>query len=449
MFSKDFLWGAASASYQIEGAWNKDGKGLSVWDVISNETDLVFEGQTGNIACDHYNRYEEDVRIMSELGLKAYRFSLSWPRILPEGTGVVNQKGLDFYDRLIENLLENNIEPFVTLFHWDYPWELYLKGGWLNPDSPKWFEEYANLVAERFVDRIKYWNTINEPQCFILLGHMEGSHAPALKLPIRAVFKAMHNSLLAHGLAVRAIKNVDKKAKVGYAPVGTTVFPKNGTEKEIEVARKMMFEKSDEALWNNAWWMDPVFLGKYPDEGVKKFEKFMPEITQDEMKIISQPLDFFGCNIYHGTPVEERYGEIIIGKTLVGSPKTDMGWPVSPEALYWGPKFFYERYKKPIFITENGVAVNDWVMNDGKIHDAGRIDYLSSYIKNLRNAAADGVKIDGYFQWSIMDNFEWAFGYEKRFGLVYIDYENQKRIIKDSGYWYKKVIETNGEDLSF
>lgn len=449
MFPKNFYWGAAAASYQIEGAWKEDGKGLSVWDVVSNETDFVYEGQTGNIACDHYNRYEKDVQIMREIGLKAYRLSLSWPRIFPEGTGRINQKGLDFYDRLIESLLENNIEPFVTLFHWDYPWELFLKGGWLNPDSPKWFEEYANLVAERFVDRIKYWITINEPQCFIILGHQDGSHAPALKLPMRAVLQAMHNSLLAHGLAARAIKDVDSKAKVGYAPVGTTFYPKNGTSKEIEFAKKLMFEKNDDSLWTDAWWMDPVFFGKYPEDGVKKYEKYMPEISEDDMQIISYPLDFFGCNIYHGIPVEEIDGEIAVGKAPVGSPKTDMNWPVTPEALYWGPKFFYERYKKPIIVTENGVALKDWVMEDGKVHDPGRIDFLSRYIKQLGRAVSEGVKVEGYFVWSIMDNLEWAQGYEKRFGLVYIDYESQERIIKDSGHWYKKVIATNGKDLSY
>ena len=449
MFQKNFYWGAATASYQIEGAWKEDGKGLSVWDVVSNETAFVFERQTGNIACDHYDRYEKDVEIMKEIGLKAYRLSFSWPRILPEGTGRTNQKGLDFYDRLIECLLENNIEPFVTLFHWDYPWELFLKGGWMNPDSPKWFEEYAHLVAERFVDRIKYWITLNEPQCFIVLGHLDGSHAPALKLPLRAIFMAMHNSFLAHGLAVRAIKSVDSKAKVGYAPVGTTFYPKNGTSKEIEFAKKLMFGKSDESLWNVAWWLDPVFFGKYPEEGVKKYEKYMPEITAYDMAIISQPLDFFGCNIYYGIPVEEKDGELLCDKSPVGSPKTDMNWPVTPEVLYWGPRFFYERYKKPIVITENGVALKDWVMDDGKVHDTARIDFLSRYLKNLRKAAAEGVEIDGYFVWSIMDNFEWAHGYEKRFGLVYIDYESQNRIIKDSGYWYKKVIETNGKDLSY
>lgn len=449
MFPKNFYWGAAAASYQIEGAWKEDGKGLSVWDVVSNETDFVYEGQTGNIACDHYNRYEKDVQIMREIGLKAYRLSLSWPRIFPEGTGRINQKGLDFYDRLIESLLENNIEPFVTLFHWDYPWELFLKGGWLNPDSPKWFEEYANLVAERFVDRIKYWITINEPQCFIILGHQDGSHAPALKLPMRAVLQAMHNTLLAHGLAARAIKDVDSKAKVGYAPVGTTFYPKNGTSKEIEFAKKLMFEKNDDSLWTDAWWMDPVFFGKYPEDGVKKYEKYMPEISEDDMQIISYPLDFFGCNIYHGIPVEEIDGEIVVGKAPVGSPKTDMNWPVTPEALYWGPKFFYERYKKPIIVTENGVALKDWVMEDGKVHDPGRIDFLSRYIKQLGRAVSEGVKVEGYFVWSIMDNLEWAQGYEKRFGLVYIDYESQERIIKDSGHWYKKVIATNGKDLSY
>lgn len=448
MFRKDFFWGAAAASYQIEGAAFLDGKGKSVWDVVSNDGNLVYGGQTGNVACDHYHRYEEDVALMKEIGLKAYRFSFSWPRILPDGTGRINPKGLDFYDRLINKLLENNIEPFATLFHWDYPWELFLKGGWLNPDSPKWFEEYASVVSNHFKDRIKYWFTINEPQCFIVQGHMQGTQAPAIKLPTEAILTIIHNVNLAHGRAVIAIRNNVNDARVGYAPVGITFYPKNGTENEIRLAKECMFKSNDKTFWTNGWYMDPIFFGKYPEEGVKKYEKIMPRITDEDMKLISQPLDFFGCNIYHGTPVEENLGATELYKYPAGNPKTDMDWTVSPESLYWGPKFFYERYKKPIFITENGAAFKDWIMSDGRIHDYARIDFLSRYISQLRRAAGDDVDVAGYFLWSLLDNFEWELGYEKRFGITYVDYQTQKRTLKDSAYWYNKVIKTNGNDLS-
>lgn len=448
MFQDNFYWGAASSAYQIEGAAFIDGKGKSVWDVVSNDGNLVYGGQTGHVACDHYHRYEEDVAIMKEIGLNAYRLSFSWPRILPNGTGQVNPKGLDFYDRLINKLLENNIEPFVTIFHWDYPWELFLKGGWLNPDSPKWFAEYASVVSNHFKDRVKHWITINEPQCFVLLGHMEGKHAPGIKYPVEAILTAIHNVNLAHGRAVQAIRSNQKDARIGYSPVGTTFYPKNGTEKEILWAKKCMFESNDQTLWNNGWWMDPIFFGKYPEEGLKKFEKFMPRITDEDLKIISQPLDFFGCNIYHGAPVEDNGGVMETHKHPVGNPKTDMGWNVTPESLYWGPKFLYERYRKPIIITENGAAFKDWVMSDGRVHDYERIDFLARYISNLRKAASEGVEVAGYFLWSILDNFEWEYGYEKRFGITYVEFDTQKRVLKDSAYWYKKVIKSNGRDLS-
>lgn len=450
MFSEGFYWGAAAASYQIEGAAAEDGKGKSVWDVISDEGKLIINQEKGNVSCDHYHRYNEDIALMKKIGLRAYRLSMSWPRILPDGVGKINQKGIDFYDRLIDELLKNDIEPFVTLFHWDYPWELFLKGGWLNSDSPKWFEEYADIVSRHFSDRVKYWITINEPQCFILLGHMSGEHAPALKLSTSAIMTAIHNTLLAHGRAVKVIReNSGAASQIGYAPVGSVYYPKNETELEIKYAREFMFSKADQSLWSNEWWMDPIFFGKYPEEGVQKFREYMPRITDDDMNTIAQHLDFFGCNIYNGRAIEENNGKVGEFKWEDGSAKTAMDWRVTPECLYWGPKFFYERYKTPVIITENGVATNDWVMMDGKVHDYDRIDFLSRYISQLRRAANDGIDIKGYFLWSIMDNFEWAFGYEKRFGLINIDYKTLKRTLKDSAYWYKKVIDSNGEDLSF
>jgi len=449
-FSKDFVWGVATASYQIEGAAFEDGKGLSVWDVFSNKNPrAVKNGDTGNTACDHYHRFKEDVGIMSEIGVKAYRFSISWPRVLPEGTGKVNEKGLDFYDALVDELLAKGIKPYVTLFHWDYPYELYKKGGWLNPESPDWFAEYVKVIVDRLSDRVEYWMTLNEPQCFILIGHEAGVHAPGLKLDRSQVLLAAHNALLAHGRAVQAIRGYSKNpCKIGYAPAGSVVFPETNSQEDIDAARKAMFSCDSGNLWVSSWWMDPVFLGKYPEDGLKVNEKWLPQIKQEDMKIISQPLDFFGVNIYHGRKVRaDQKGGYEYAGDKPGYARTAIDWAVTPEALYWGPKFYYERYKKPVIITENGMSNIDWVSVDGKVHDPQRIDYLYRYIRELKRAADDNVDVQGYMLWSLLDNFEWAEGYSQRFGIVYVDFETQKRIIKDSGYWYREVIESNGENI--
>jgi beta-glucosidase len=448
-FSKEFIWGAATAAYQIEGAALEDGKGLSVWDMCCKRPGFVKDGDTGNVACDHYHRYKEDIQLMKELGLKAYRLSISWPRVLPNGTGKVNEKGLAFYDNLIDELLKNGITPYVTLFHWDYPYELYKKGGWLNADSSDWFGEYTKVIMNKLSDRVKYWITENEPQCYINLGHSNGIHAPGLKLDFPDVLLAAHNSLLAHGKSVQAIRAFSKQpCEIGYAPVGGVCIPNTNSPEDIEAARRSMFELSQPNIWTNSWWMDPVFLGKYPESGLKVFEKYLPDINENDMKTIHQPIDFFGVNIYQGTRIAMgKDGKPETVTKSVGYEQTAMKWPVTPEALYWGPRFFYERYGKPIVITENGLSNTDWVALDGKVHDPQRIDFLHRYIREFKRAAKDGIDAKGYFAWSLMDNFEWGEGYNERFGLIHVDYATQKRTIKDSGYWYKSVIESNGDIL--
>lgn len=445
-FSENFVWGASTASYQIEGAAFEDGKGLSVWDMCCKRPKFVKDGDTGNVACDHYHKYKDDIKIMKQLGLKAYRMSISWPRVLPEGIGNINEKGLYFYDKLIDELLENGIEPYVTIFHWDYPYELYKKGGWLNPDSSDWFAEYTKVIVERFSDRVTHWMTQNEPQCYIGLGHSVGIHAPGLKLDNSDILVASHNSLLAHGKAVQVIRKYSKKeCEIGYAPVGVTSYPESNSKEDIEAARMAMFNFYEPTHWNNTWWMDPVFLGKYPQDGLKVYEQWLPNIKPDDMKTICQPIDFLGVNIYNGAKVRMgKDGKPEYVKKSVGYDQTSFKWPVTPEALYWGPKFLYERYNKPIIITENGLSNADWVNVDGKVHDPQRIDFLYRYIREFKRAAADGVDTKGYFSWSLLDNFEWAEGYNERFGLVHVDFNTLKRTIKDSGYWYKTVIESNG-----
>ncbi|MEN6385427.1 MAG: GH1 family beta-glucosidase [Phycisphaerales bacterium] len=448
-FPNDFVWGAASASFQIEGASSEDGKGLSVWDTFCKQPGKVYCNNTGDTTCDHYHRFEEDCKIMKDIGLKAYRLSISWPRVMPDGIGKVNEKGLAFYDRLIDCLLQNGIEPWVTLFHWDYPQSLFEKDGWLNPQSSDWFAEYTKVVVERLSNRVTHWMPQNEPQCFIDLGHRTGYHAPGLKLEMPGVLAAAHNSLLAHGKSVQVIRaNAKQKPIIGTALVALPAIPINEKFLSVEVCRRGMFAVFDRSLMNNSWFAEPVLLGKYPGDGVKKFEKDMPKINDEDMKIICQPLDFIGLNIYRGWKVRPslKTGAEIVPQND-GTALTTMDWEVTPEALYWGPKFFYERYKLPIVITENGMANCDWIYCDGKIHDPQRIDFLTKYLRQYKRAIDEGVPCKGYFQWSLTDNFEWAHGYSKRFGLVYVDYQTQQRTLKDSALWYKDVIASNGENL--
>lgn len=448
-FAKDFVWGAANSSYQIEGTGRDSGKGQNIWDVFTKEPGRVYEGHTGDIACDHYHRFREDVAYMKELGLKGYRFSIDWSRVLPEGTGKVNEKGIDFYNALIDELLEQGIEPYITLYHWELPYEIYKRGGWMNPEIVEWFGQYARLVAERFSDRVKYFFTLNEPQCFVGLGFLQGCHAPGVKAPLRDTFEMAHNALKAHGRAVQMLRAYGKQnVQIGYAPTSGMCYPEKETPKDIEAARKALFALPDDLsnwTWNVSWWSDPVILGKYPEEGMKKYEKYLPVITDEDMKLISQPIDFYGQNIYNGRCIrmgtDGRPEEV---RRPAGFPKTATNWPVTPEALYWGPKFLYERYRKPIYITENGMACHDTVSQDGKVHDPNRIDFLARYLKNLKRAAEE-IDIRGYFQWSLMDNFEWDKGYAERFGIIYVDFETQERIWKDSAYWYRDLIRRNGD----
>ncbi len=451
-FRKDFIWGAATASYQIEGAAYEDGKGLSVWDRFSREPGKVLEGHTGDVACDHYHRFKEDVALMKAMGVKNYRFSLSWPRLLPQGVGEVNEAGVAFYNALIDELIANGIRPFVTLFHWDYPSALQAKGAWENPDSPKWFEEYATLVAQRFGDRVKDFITLNEPQCFIGLGYGKGEHAPGYQLPLSATVAMSHHVMVAHGLAVKALRKYAPGCRVGYAPCGNPRIPASDDPRDIEAARKAYFMVNDyPPFWafNISWWSDPPMLGKYPEQGLKLLGQYLPEGWEKDLETIHQPLDYYCQNIYNGDVVRAADNELGFEMVPqpVGHPKTAIQWPITPDALYWGPKFLYERYKTPFIISENGMSSHDAVSIDGKVHDPNRQDYMHRYLKAYKRAAEDGVDAIGYLAWSLMDNFEWAYGYTERFGMVYVDYETQERIVKDSFYWYKTVMEENGENL--
>lgn len=449
-FSKDFLWGTATASYQIEGGAFEDGRGYTVWDDFCRTPGKVFSMHNGDVACDHYHRYKEDVKMMADMGIKAYRFSIAWSRILPEGKGEINQKGIDFYNSLIDELIKYNIKPCLTLFHWDLPFGLYRLGGWQNPQIVDWFAEYAKIVAENFGDRVKFFMTFNEPQCFIGLGHVTGEHAPGNLMSRRSVLEMAHHVMMAHGKAVQAIRSIVPDAQIGYAPTSTPVIPLTDSKEDIEAARKAYFAVEDktEYMWSTSWWSDPVMLGAYPEDGLKLFEKDLPDFKPEDLKLMNQPIDFYGQNIYNGYVVKsDGNGGYTSVERPVGYPRTGNGWPVVPESLYWGPRFLYERYKKPIVITENGCCCADVVSLDGQVHDPGRIDFYHRYLRELKKAVEDGVDVAGYFAWSVMDNFEWAKGYSDRFGLVYVDYTTQERILKDSAHWYSEVIRKNGENL--
>ena len=446
-FRKDFVWGAATASYQIEGGYNADGKGLNIWDEFTHTEGKIANDSSGDIACDHYHRYKEDVKLMHELGIKAYRFSLSWSRIIPDGTGAVNPKGIAFYNNLIDELLKYGIEPFITLYPWDLPYALHLKGGWLNDDISDWFADYARIAAENFGDRVKNFITFNEPQVFVGCGYLEGKHAPGYALNKKELLHIGHNILLSHGKAVNILREKVSAANIGIVS-GTRPFCPE-TESDIEPSRRSYFGcGKDSFVFTESYWFDPVVFGKYPDRLTEECADIMPAYSAEDMKIISAPIDFIGLNIYTGCPACDTGNGYASPISLPkGFPKTCIGWDIIPSSLYWGTKFHYERYKLPVYITENGMSAKDFISLDGKVHDPNRIDFLHRYLKELKRSADDGTDIRGYFQWSLMDNFEWASGYEERFGIVYVDYETGERTVKDSAYWYRDVIASNGENV--
>ena len=331
-FLANFIWGAAAASYQIEGAANADRKGPSVWDMFCRQPQKIASGNTGDIACDHYHRYIEDVQLMANIGLKAYRLSISWPRILPEGVGTVNAKGLAFYDQLIDCLLAHNIQPWITLFHWDFPYALYCRGGWLNRDSADWFADYTAVVVDKLSDRVSHWVTLNEPQCFIGLGHQSGEHAPGLKLGFADILLAGHHTLLAHGKAVQVIRSrAQLKPEIGLAQVCTPRIPATEDPKDVAAAQNSMFAITGKHCWNHTWFADPIVRGQYPQDGVKLFQAEMPTIQARDMEIIAQPLDFFGVNIYQGQIIRAQHGnKYAVVPPADGSPSTTMDWEMTP-----------------------------------------------------------------------------------------------------------------------
>jgi len=449
-FPEQFLWGVSSSSFQIEGGTNEGGRSPSVWDTFCATPGKVFEGHTGDPACGSYADPVRDADLVAGLGCGAYRFSVAWARVLPGGDGDVNEAGLDYYERLCDLLLERGVQPWVTLYHWDLPQALEDRGGWRSPEMPGWFERYTEVVADRLGGKAAGWYTLNEPQIFLGMGLSTGEHAPGLKLPRKDVLQAIHHALLAHGRAVKVLRTASPSTPIGWVPTGLTTAPATESEADIEAARTHTFALHDQPDWwfNHAWFSDPALLGHYPEQGLALVGDDAPDIKPGDLETIAQPVDFLAFNLYTGSLV--RAGADGRPEQLPhppGHPITSFRWPLQPETLRWAARFLHERYGLPLYVGENGLASMDWVHADGKVHDAGRIDYLTRYLSELRQAIADGADVRGYFQWSILDNFEWAEGYRMRFGLTYVDFVTGERIPKDSYEWYREVVATNGASL--
>ncbi|MCP4535565.1 MAG: beta-glucosidase [Chloroflexi bacterium] len=440
-FPSNFAWGAATSSYQIEGAWDKDGKGVSIWDTFCRQPGKIEDGSTGDVAADHYHRWEEDIGIMVDMGLNAYRFSISWPRILPAGKGQINTPGLDFYDRLVDGLLANGIEPYATLYHWDLPQALQDQGGWTNRDTARYFADYAHVVAERLADRVTYWTTHNEPFVTAMAGHVGGEHAPGTQDLATGLLVA-HHVLLSHGYAVEALRDTGgRPIKVGITLDFYPAYPASDSEDDHQAAKR--FDAT-----RNRWLADPVFLGRYPEEMTELFGPLFPQVQPGDLERIAAPIDFLGVNYYSRSMVRHDPKSPNLQIEWVkpeDSEYTEMGWEIYPPGLHKLLTRLWADYQPAeIFVTENGAAMPDTLDAKGRVRDEGRTHYLRDHLAQVHRAIGDGVPMRGYFAWSFMDNFEWSRGYKMRFGLVYVDYETLERTVKDSGQWYAEAIRENG-----
>ncbi|MGB2604120.1 MAG: GH1 family beta-glucosidase [Candidatus Sulfotelmatobacter sp.] len=438
-FPPNFMWGCATASYQIEGAVAEDGRKPSVWDTFSHTPGKTFQGQTGDVADDSYHLYKEDAKLLKSLGAKCYRFSISWSRVFPDGTGQPNQKGLDYYQRVVDELLKNNIAPYITLFHWDLPQAL--PGGWQSRDTSKAFGDYAGFISRHLSDRVGHFFTTNEFICFTDSGYKDGKFAPGLKLPADQVNQVRHHCILAHGMAVQAIRaNSKPGTQIGLAENAVVYVPVIEDSQQIEAARKATREE-------NAQFLTAVLEGKYTDGYLQREGANAPKVEAGDMKIIGSPLDFVGLNVY--TPEYVRADSSLAGYTVekrqTSYPRMASDWLyIGPEVIYWAVRNVSEIWKpRALYITENGCSADDVVNANGRIEDTDRVMYLRNHLTHLHRAASEGYPIKGYFLWSLMDNFEWADGYSKRFGLHYVDFKTQTRTPKLSAEWYREVIARN------
>ncbi len=442
-FPPDFLWGAATSAYQIEGAVHEDGRGPSIWDQFTHLKGKIIDQSTADVANDHYHRYKEDVQLIKELGAKAYRFSIAWPRVFPEGTGTPNPKGLDFYHRLVDELLANGIEPFATLYHWDLPQALQDRyGGWRSRDTSKAFADYAGYVAERISDRVKHIFTINECARLVYAGFGIGIDAPGLTLPQKEINQVRHHVALGHGLAVQAVRaHARSGTKVGPAENIEICVPAIETPANIRAAEIATREL-------NAGYLTAILEGKYTDGFLAYAGANAPKFTAEDLAAISSPIDFVGLNVYMPNQyvvAGENGNDFALLPFAATYPHMDSSWlRIGPEAMYWAPRHVAKLWNvKSIYITENGTSAADQVSADGKVYDVDRIMYLRNYLTHLNRATSEGVPVNGYFVWSLMDNFEWSDGFEKRFGLYHVDFQTQRRTPKLSASFYREVIQRN------
>lgn len=442
-FPEQFVWGTATASYQVEGAVREDGRGESIWDRYCHIPGNVVNGDTGDVACDHYHRYREDIKLMKDMGIQAYRFSIAWPRVLPLGKGGINEKGLDFYSDLVDELRAAGIEPYVTLYHWDLPQALQDIGGWTNPEMPGYFLEFGKTVFDRLGDRVKHWITLNEPYCAAMLGYSEGRQAPGIR-DFSAALSVSYHLYVAHGLVVKEFRSRRMEGEIGITLNLMGRRPLTGSSEDREAACR-----ADGYL--NRWFLDPIMRGSYPEDMKNLYLSkgvVLPDFKEEEMELIRQPLDFIGLNYYNDFYVEADEKAWPLGFVIKNPehiPVTDRNWPVTEDGLESMLLRMKKEYGvKKIIITENGASYHDVVSLDHKVEDGARKDYLRRHLTALHSAMEKGAPVSGYFMWSFCDNFEWSFGYGSRFGIVYIDFATQERIVKDSGHWYSKVIEDNG-----
>jgi beta-glucosidase len=451
-FPPDFLWGAATAAYQIEGATREDGRGTSIWDTFSGTPGRVRNGDTGNIAADHYHRFEQDVALMAELGLRAYRFSIAWPRIQPDGRGPALQRGLDFYRRLVDCLLDHGIEPWVTLYHWDLPQVLEDEGGWPNRDLAERFADYAALVYGALHDRVGYWTTLNEPWCSAFVGYASGRHAPGVRDRALA-FRAAHHLLLGHGRAVQAMRAISDSNQIGITLNLYPVAAATSEPADLDAARRI------DGLQNRLF-LDPILRHAYPEDVLQQVEQAagLDHLDPEDEALIATPIDFLGVNYYQrhvvaagpaGPAAKPEATEYPTAEDVLfvpqDGPRTANGWSVDASGLLDLLLWLHRSYPPtPLAVTENGAAFNDYADPDGRVHDDERVRFLDGHFRAAHQAIAQGVDLRGYFVWSLLDNFEWAEGYSKRFGIVHVDYPSQRRLLKDSAHWYRDVIQRGG-----
>jgi beta-glucosidase len=434
-FPDGFVWGVASSSYQTEGGWNEDGRGESIWDRFCHTPGNIKNGNTADIACDHYHLYKKDVALMKELGVQAYRFSISWPRVLPKGKGDINRPGLEFYNRLVDELLEAKIEPWICLYHWDLPQALQDEGGWANRNIVRTFADYAGVMARELGDRVKRWSIFNEPRCAAWLGYFTGRHAPGIK-NLELAVRVSHHLLLTQGKTIQTLREVDEDFRIGTIVDLNTIHAITSDLKDQEAADNL------DQFWNR-WFLDPIFNGEYPP--LAKEAGLEP--TREDMDLIQQPLDFLGVNYYTRMLAAYDPSNPLMRASVINkrTPVTEMDWEVYPNGLYEILTRLRKDYHNPmLYVTENGAAFEDNVTRNGGVQDDDRIAFLRDHMLAAYRAIREGVSVNGYFVWTIIDNFEWSEGYSKRFGLAYTDFRTLERTPKKSFYWYKQAIQNNG-----